>query len=325
MNKPHLSFRPMKITRPALPGDSAARLRRKNLVIVRAGRNSLHAGWTAGTGEAEFDLLVAAYEKLTPGASDQWSILLPGRKIAGYNELFQRYPELLDRYEYIALIDDDIKVTKQDFNRLFQIGADYSLDLFQPALSWDSHFSYAATLAIHKFRLRFTNTVEMMCPVFRAKYLRIALPLFSLGYETGIDLVWTRLNDDPWFRYAIVDEVVVTHTRVIGTTMKQQGFAPNEPYDRQVECVLKRFAAEFRGFVTYAGIDKHDRLVSSRYLIGLHSLATWTAWRRTPVPLTYFVRLVTDYTRHCFVRPTNLHRIPMAENAPRSSAIRTGS
>ncbi len=165
------------------------------------------------------------YEKLTPGASDQWSILLPGRKIAGYNELFQRYPELLDRYEYIALIDDDIKVTKQDFNRLFQIGADYSLDLFQPALSWDSHFSYAATLAIHKFRLRFTNTVEMMCPVFRAKYLRIALPLFSLGYETGIDLVWTRLNDDPWFRYAIVDEVVVTHTRVIGTTMKQQGFA----------------------------------------------------------------------------------------------------
>ncbi len=44
----------------ALPGDSAHDCGAKNLVIVRAGRNSLHAGWTAGTGEAEFDLLVAA-------------------------------------------------------------------------------------------------------------------------------------------------------------------------------------------------------------------------------------------------------------------------
>lgn len=89
MNKPHLTFQPMEITRPASPRESTARQRRKNLVIVRAGRNSLHAGWTAGTGEAEFDLLVAAYEELTSGASDQWSVLLPGRKIAGYNELFQ--------------------------------------------------------------------------------------------------------------------------------------------------------------------------------------------------------------------------------------------
>jgi hypothetical protein len=312
MKRAHDPSQPAQIE--SLP-EVAARERpkgsRKNLVVVRAGRTSLHPGWTIGTGEAEFDLLVAAYEPCTCGASDEWLVMVPGRKIAGYYELFLRHPELFDLYEYIALIDDDIETTKEDINRLFQIGRTYRLDVFQPALSWDSYFSYAATLVSKKFRLRFTNTVEMMCPVFSSKYLKVALPLFGLGFETGIDLLWTRLSDDPWFRYAIVDDVVVKHTRVVGTTKNRQGFAPGEAYDGQAQRVLNRFGVEFRGFVTYAAIDKSNRPIRSRYLVGLHSGATWRAWRNTPMPFWYFLRLASDYTRHCFLRPTNLCRISL--------------
>ena len=197
----------------------------KNLVVVRAGPNSLHPGWTQGPGEPEFDLLVAAYEAGSSDSSAEWLIRLPGRKIAGYNELFRLHPELLERYEYIALFDDDIRVGKQDLNRLFSIGREYRLQLFQPTLSWDSYFSYAATLSERKrYVLRYTNIVEMMCPVFSASHLKLALPLFGLGYETGIDLVWTHLADDPWYKYAIIDDVVVRHTRPVGTTKAQQGF-----------------------------------------------------------------------------------------------------
>jgi len=280
----------------------------KNLIIVRAGRNSLHPRWLDGTGDPEFDLLIASYENGACNIPTQPSMFVPGRKISGYYEVFQRRPDLLERYDYIALFDDDISATKQDIGRLFTIGREYQLDLFQPALSWDSYFSYAATLANERFRLRYTNIVEMMCPVFRTEHLKRTLPLFGLGYETGIDLLWTRLTGDPWFRYAIVDDVVVRHTRPIGATSEQQGFGEGR-YDRQIQTVLDRFGATFRGFVTYAAIEKRGRLVRSRYVIGLHTLALWGAWHQTPMERKYFLRYLTDHTRHCFFRPVNLSKI----------------
>lgn len=291
---------------------------RKNLVIVRAGRSSLHPRWLDGVGKPEFDLLVAAYEKDASCRPDQLSMFMPGKKISGYYEVFQQRPELLEQYDYIALFDDDISATKQDIGRLFAIGQEYRLDLFQPALSWDSYFSYAATLANARFKLRYTNIVEMMCPVFCAKLLKRALPLFGLGYETGIDLLWTRLTDDPWFRYAIIDDVVVRHTRPVGATRVQQGFAEGT-YDSQVQVVLDRFGSTFSGFVTYAAVEKSGRLVRSRYTIGLQTLALWGAWHRTPMERKYFIRFITDYTRHCFFRPVNLARIDLAPEIPNAA------
>lgn len=289
-----------------LPKGSSSR----NLVIVRAGRGSLHAGWVKGMGEANFDLLVAAYETGVPHGQNELSVFLPGRKIAGYYALFQCRPEIATQYDLIALIDDDIEATKADFNRLFEIGRKYKLDLFQPSLSLDSYFSYAATLVSSKrYVLRYTNTVEMMCPVFSSRCLQSALKLFGLGYETGIDLLWTRLNDTPWLRYAIVDDVVVRHTRPVGTTKSLQGFSANERYDVQVDAVLERFGATFRGFVTYAAVDRRGRLVRSRFLVGLNSLSLLRGLFKTPLSWAQFVRRATDYTRHCWLRPINLQRI----------------
>lgn len=286
----------------------------RNLVVVRAGRGSVHPGWLDGAAPAEFDLLVASYEPGTPEVrhSQAYAVRSPGSKVAGYADLFRRHPELLERYDYIALFDDDIRIAQKDIERLFRIGRQFGLDLFQPALSHDSYFSYAATLAHRNFKLRFTNTVEMMCPVFSAAYLRRALPLFELGYETGIDLMWTRLSDDPWCRFAIVDEVVATHTRPVGARKDLQGFRHDEPYEEQMQAALTRFGVTFRGFVSYAGIDREGRPVRSRGLIAMHSVANWAAVLGTPLRKLHFARLATDFTRHCLFRPVDFRRIDVA-------------
>jgi hypothetical protein len=298
----------------------------RNLVIVRAGRSSLHGSWLEHNSERSFDLLVAAYENDVDTRDEHQAahILVPGPKIGGYARIFRRYPELLRSYEFIGLFDDDLIASQQDIEKLFCIGRAHDLDLFQPALSWDSYFSYAATLAQKSYRLRFTNTIEMMCPVFRAAHLARALPLFELGYETGIDLLWTRLTDNPWFRYAIVDEVVFKHTRAVGTTKAQQGFASDERYDRQAQEVLDRFGASFRGFVSYAAIDRQGNAVMSRAAIALRSIGTWSALLRTPLPSPLFARLATDFTRHCLLRPVNLQPIDLAESEVPRSAPRAG-
>jgi hypothetical protein len=296
-----------------------------NLVVVRAGRNSLHPSWIRGDGRADFDLIVVAYEQDAPDepATTQ-SYYFAGRKIEGYNALFHRHQELFDKYEYIALFDDDLEITKADINRLFAIGRRYRLDLFQPSLTWDSHFSYAATLTSRKFKLRFTNMVEMMCPVFRATYLRQALPLFGLGYELGIDLIWSRITEDPWFRVAIVDDVVVRHRRPVGASKLQHTFGPDGGYDDQIAMVLDKFQTTFRGPVTYAAVDRRGRAALSRFKIACASLWLLAAWRESPMRPYDFLRFVTDHTRHCLSRPINLEPIDIG-NGVNPTSVATSS
>ena len=118
------------------------------LVIVRAGKRSLHPGWVSPEASPKFDLLVTAYEDGVPGAESGniARIDVPGPKIAGFRRIFAEHPELLDKYEYIALIDDDIAVTQQQIEETFAIGRQYGLSIFQPSLTWNSYYSYAGFL-----------------------------------------------------------------------------------------------------------------------------------------------------------------------------------
>ena len=285
----------------------------RNLVIVRAGRRSLHQHWIEGPGEATFDLLVVPYERdAPPGPTPDSTILIPGRKIEGYRELFKRRPDLLDRYDYIALFDDDLLAEKRQLSSLFDIGAGYKLDIFQPTLSWDSHFSYAATLSNPLFRLRYVNAIEMMCPVFSREHLIRALPLFDLGYELGIDLVWSRMTAEPWFRSAMIDAVAVKHTRPVGATKVQHLPGDGGGYDDEIPQLLSLFQTEFRGFVAYAAIDSRGEAVLSRSAVGLRAANIGRAWRQTPEPKRRFARYVTDHLRHSFLRPINLDPISLS-------------
>lgn len=304
----------------ALP---ATHQRTRNLVLVRAGRASLHPGWLDPHARAGFDLIAVRYEPgpSLPSRAGYSEIEIPGTKVAGYAALFRTHPELLARYDFIALFDDDLLVSAKDVERLFELGERFELDLFQPSLTWNSHFTFGAVLHNPRYLLRYTNVVEMMCPVFRSAHLLRALPLFDLSFETGIDLLWCRLTDEPWLRYAIVDDVAVTHTRPVGATKHRQGFGEDETYDGQIAVLLDRFRASFRGIVTYAAIDRNGRRVTSRRSIALAAWALWRAWVVTPMPKRHFARFVTDYIRHCLFRPLNLEPVQLAGRVgPRGSA-----
>lgn len=293
----------------------------RHLVVVRAGRASLHCGWIDGPGRAGFDLLVARYE---PGPSlgerdGHAEVVIPGRKVAGFARLFREHPALLADYDFIALFDDDLRISQRDLERLFEIGRSHKLDIFQPTLSPDSYFSYAATLSNSMFRLRYTNVVEMMCPVFSRDHLVRALPLFGLGYELGIDLIWTRMTAEPWFRYALVDAVVARHTRPVGSNKVQHLPTNGGGYDDEIRLVLAQANADFRGFVAYAAIDRNGGGVLSRSAIGLRSMVLWRAIGETPLPKRQFARFLCDYLRHSFLRPINLGQVVLGRgNGARS-------
>lgn len=276
----------------------------RSAVVVRAGKNSTHAGWVLGA-VPEFDLIVAAYEPLPEALREAAHHLIPvpGYKVAGWSALFMRQPDLLDRYDHIALIDDDIVCNAQDINRCFAIGRDHRLSLWQPSLAWRSHCTYGVVLHNPNFILRYTNFVEMMCPFFTSGHLRAALPLFSRGYETGIDQAWCRLPRHWRESFAVIDAVQVVHSQPVGGKKSDQGFTTD--YRVVVNEVDDFFGLNFRGPVAYAGIGKNGSRVQGRWPMALHALAPLRGVAQAP-DRQWFRKSLTDHIRHNLTRPIGI-------------------
>lgn len=279
---------------------------RADLVVVRAGPRSRHLNW--GGSERSYDLLVCAYSSDAPLGDEEARLFIPGRKVEGLSALFRDHPGLLDRYERIAMIDDDIEACPRTLSRCFEIGAEHGLAIWQPALSPESYFSYAAFLQNVDFRLRYVNFIEMMCPFFETGALRRALVLLDKGWETGIDTVWCRQFDDPRRRCAVIDATPVVHSRPVGLSKNENGFAADETYDDHVRRFLNEAGASFHGPVTYAGITRDGTVVSSRFGMFLRSVRILASVSRSPMHVILVYRLILAYLRHIMVRPINDER-----------------
>lgn len=276
---------------------------RRNLVITRAGRGSLHKSWLQSLADRNFDLLVAAYdeEALEPDADGVAHLFIPGFKVAGWRRLFEARPDIPDRYDRVALLDDDLETTARDISACFDIGAERALALWQPSLTWDSFATFGATLSNPCFHIRHTNYVEMMCPFFRSEELRRIVPLFGLGFESGIDLVWSSLIPDPT-RIAILDCIQIRHTRPVGGAKHLNGFH-GRTYEDGIHACLRAFRTKWPSAVSGAAVSRGMREITSTVAIAWRTLALapsiLNAQRGNRL---YRARMVADHIRHQFTR-----------------------
>ncbi len=233
-------------------------MRRRNLVIVRAGDNSLHPNWLAGPGERNWDLVVSYFGRDPDRfrAPDVVRIDGPGPKWPALHALLAGRPDLVDGYDRIWLPDDDLMIDKTGINRLFSLAAEYQLEVAQPALTWDSYFGHITTLRNRQCTLRYTNYVEVMAPCVTRDVLLATLPLFDTNLSGwGLDFVWRRFVQRPSSGIAIVDAVTVRHTRPVGgpnyKALRDGGISPWD---------------ELRDFCRRNGIDE-DPVISTHAAI----------------------------------------------------------
>lgn len=219
--------------------------KRENLVILRAGRDSLHPSWARDLDDADrnWDLCVSWYDEAEPQGCEEAEYLTiqrDVRKFAAFHQIFATRPDFWD-YRQIWLPDDDLAVSRLAINHFFEICRRNHLDLAQPALDEASHLTYPITRKDPRFAMRFTNFVEVMCPLFSERALRICLDGFrSTVTSWGLDLVWPALIGVGGTRIAIVDDVTVTHTRPVGssydrTAASREMSATIAAYGKQVQ------------------------------------------------------------------------------------------
>ena len=269
-------------------------MRRANLVIVRAGDQSLHPSWLSGHEDRNWDLVVSYFGNDPDRfrGPDIVRIDEPGPKWPALHELLASHPTLLDGYDYVWLPDDDLKASGDSIDRLFDLLKLYDLEVAQPALSADSYFGHVTTLRNKLFKLRYTNYIEVMAPCLRSDVLRRAAPMFGSNLSGwGLDFFWPRVVSRPNGGVAIIDEVTVVHTRPVGgpnyAALRAGGISPWDELRRfcrnngmDERPVMTTHRAVFRnGSVIEA--ERYPRLFALATILGyLPAIRRSPEWRR---------------------------------------------
>ena len=202
----------------------------KNLIIICAGDNSLHKKKKWFSKSRKYVLCINYfgddkkvyndYKKnsdiFIASKGPKWVII---RNILLNKTINQK---LLRLFDYIALPDDDLDITVSKWNKIFKIGEEYKLNLFQPALIDNGREyitkSHENLIVRPECKLRYTNFVEIMAPIFSKKTLHKSLKILCDKYIKsgwGVDFVIAEriLN---FKKIAVIDSVPMTHTRPRG-------------------------------------------------------------------------------------------------------------
>jgi len=200
---------------------------RRNLVIVRCGRGSLHRYWLGG--ERNWDFVLCPYQDVPPEPD---AIMphetIPGQKWSGLFRLLSDWPGWR-RYDYIWLPDDDLLADAGTINRLFDLSAEFNANMSAPALSEDSYFSHPISMKNFCSAARAVTFIEIMMPCFKRESLEQLLPVIGeskTGFGWGLDYVWPHLLG--YRGLMIFDCITVRHTREAGVNLTSAVLVPGQ-------------------------------------------------------------------------------------------------
>jgi hypothetical protein len=190
------------------------------LVYTSAGDHANVAQWIQGP--KSFDLWITYYGDL-PGSLFDCCDYYNVRKGAKYQNLhfvYQEWPQLLQPYRAVFVLDDDIVIDTLSINRLFDIRTQGDYWAVQPAFSPKGKISHAITRVRRTCLRRHTNFAEMGCVLFRRDVLDAFMKVYDPSLAGwGIDWWYLHvMGAELRGRVAIVDEVMCMnpHDRMKG-------------------------------------------------------------------------------------------------------------
>lgn len=278
------------------------------LLVSRVGPRSLHGNWLAAGEDRGFDVFLSAYAPSVeaPDLPGVFFETRPGFKIAGYAGFMRDHADLLKTYDYVAFFDEDLDTSAAAIAGMFRLCRARRLKIAQPALTHDSHFTFAGLLQQPQFTLRYVNFIEMMCPIFRSDVLLRIRPLFERGYESGIDLVWCNVVHEGPRDFAVLDAFPLRHTRPVGNSKAENGFSEGKTYDDDIFAVLDAYGLPWLSLVPYEAETTDGRRVAGRFRLLTAAMRILRAVPRQK-PFVARLHLVLIHLRHLLVRqPLNL-------------------
>lgn len=186
----------------------------KYLVYTSAGDNANLACWLKSAGEQKtaknFDLWITYYgdQKNRYKELSDFYNMRRGGKFQNLFHVYQEWHDIVTHYEAVFVLDDDMIIDCNGINRLFEIREHLDLWILQPAFHPNGKISHPITRENPFTYLRYTNFVEVGCPLFRRDKLDAFMELFDpLLTGWGIDLWYMHLFGYDPKKIAIVDDI----------------------------------------------------------------------------------------------------------------------
>ncbi|MBF0123498.1 MAG: hypothetical protein HQL21_08885 [Candidatus Omnitrophica bacterium] len=185
------------------------RVSSRYLVFTSAGDRSSVDAWVQG--RRDFDLWITYYGD-QPGRYSglcEFYNAHKGGKFPNLHYAYQKWPEIFAAYDAVMVMDDDVIISTQDINKMFQVRERYDLWICQPAFLRTGRVSHEITVAQEGKFLRFTNYVEMTCPLFWRRKLDDFMKVYDpvlVGH--GCDLWFLDvIRQDQREKVAVVDAI----------------------------------------------------------------------------------------------------------------------
>lgn len=187
------------------------------LVFTSAGDNSNLDYWLDGA--KKFDIWISYFGNKNNQFIDNadYYMARKGGKFPALLYIYQQWPELLKQYKAIFVLDDDLIFSTNDINRLFALMDTYHLWLLQPAFDKRGKISFKLN-EVHPFSLlRFSNYVEVACPMFTTTQLCNFMDIYDpklIGW--GVDFWFSEViskQDHDNNKIAIVDLITCINPR----------------------------------------------------------------------------------------------------------------
>jgi hypothetical protein len=202
----------------------------KNLVIIPAGKTSEHQKWTQDHRDHEFDLCLLNYG-MPDGFGDinsknaKYVINKSGMKFKLLSSFIQDNLSVVDDYDRILLMDDDITTSPIEIEKFFRICEENNFDLAQPGLIKGSTYTFIPTLRIGNAKYHLTNMVEIMMPCFSKRLFKETfedIEFSKYGHGWGLEGIWNKKfhigNGFTKFggKIGVIDDVEFGHFRSLG-------------------------------------------------------------------------------------------------------------
>lgn len=169
-------------------------------------------------------------------SQDQWK----------FKHIYHNLSNIVFNYKAVGIFDDDVKISTNDLNRLFEIGDKNNWNLWMAALTKDSYSSWAHIYQKPNVPFRETNTMELMMPIFSKSALEKCWDSFDINYSAwGLDLAWFHILKN---KIMIVDSIPANHTRPMRghTRVMPSGLTPLQ----EADLVFKKYGIA-KNYQTY--------------------------------------------------------------------------
>lgn len=191
---------------------------KKNVIISPTGNQSFFKRWVGKNDN--FDLVLLYYEddnKTFNQLTEEGFNLVKckGEKWDLIKDFLLTNKEYFELYDNFWFPDDDLLIDPESINRLFNIHSLLKLWLSQPSLF--GYIAHEVTRHDPRYFIRYTNFVEIMCPLMSCDVVKYLINTFGLSESMhGADFLWPKMLGFAKDRIAVIDNVQVFHTRKVG-------------------------------------------------------------------------------------------------------------